>query len=294
MLNSPLYGKISFNELLSLHTSMKVGGPARIWVEPQTEEQLRNILAHAKNNKISFFPIGAGCNIIAKSKGIDDAICIRLNAPCFKTIKFNGVFVKTGSGVLLSKLIAEAAKRSLGGYEFLAGIPGTVGGAIFGNAGDKEAAISSLLKEIEVIDTDSRIKKIKKENINFSYRESGLTGYIIIKALFKFEKKNKKDVNELLRKNLQAKKQKQDYAFPSAGCIFKNPKDFHLSAGELIDRCGLKGRLCGGAQISSRHANFIINKNNAKAQDILALIALIKKEVAKTYGIELEEEVKII
>ena len=293
MLNSPLYGKVSFNEPLSLHTSIKVGGPACVWIEPETLEQLCEIAKLSKMGKISIFTIGEGCNIIVAGTGID-GICVKLNTPAFKKIEFNDAFVRTGAGVLLNELLTLAGQSGLGGYEFLAGTPGTVGGAIFGNAGSQGETISSLLKEIEAVTPDGRIKRIKKEAIKFGYRKSGLESNIIVSAVFKFKKTDRKTTRALLRKNLIKKIYKQDYTAPSAGCIFKNPIGSRFSAGELIDRCGLKGRICGGAQISERHANFIINKNNAKAEDIFSLIKLIKNKVKAGYGIKLEEEVKII
>lgn len=292
-LNSPLYGKITFNEPLSLHTSMKVGGPARMWVEPQTAQQLCALARDANKLKISVFTIGAASNIIVADKNID-LICARLSAPAFNKIEFNGAFIKTGAGVLLGSLLASAAGHSLGGAEFLAGIPGTVGGAIAGNAGSRNETISSPLKEIEVVDSSGKIKKIKKEDIKFGYRYLNIHDKIIISALFKFKKKDKRLINALIKKYLKNKMQKQDYATPSAGCIFKNPKAFIFSAGELIESCGLKGKILGGAEISRRHANFIINRNNARAQDVLALIELIKRKVKDDYGICLEEEVRII
>ncbi len=292
-LNSPLYGKVLLNEPLSLHTSIKVGGPASIWIEPDTLKQLLEIVKLSKMEKISIFTIGEGCNIIVAGTGID-GICVKLNTPAFKKIEFNGAFVRTGAGVLLNELLTLAGQSGLGGYEFLAGTPGTVGGAIFANAGSKDETISSLLKEIEVVGPNGKLKRIKRKNIKFGYRKSGLEGNIVVSAVFKFKKADRKNTRALLRKNLIKKIHTQDYTAPSAGCIFKNPIGSRFSAGELIDRCGLKGSICGGAQISKRHANFIINKNNAKAEDIFSLIKLIKNKVKAGYGIKLEEEVKII
>lgn len=292
-LYSPLYGKISFDEPLSLHTSIKAGGPAFVWIEPDELKQLCALVKDTKKLGISIFIIGEGCNIIAGGKGIGE-ICIRLNAPVFKRVEFNGRFVKTGAGVSLNRLLALVSERSLGGYEFLAGLPGSVGGAIFGNAGAQKESISSLVTEIELVTPDGEIKRKKRKNIKFGYRRSGLDGNIIISVIFRFKRKDKRSVKSLLKVNLAKKKQTQDYTTPNVGCIFKNPGGIKLSAGELIEGCGLKGKTCGGAQISMRHANFIINKNNAKPQDILSLIRLIKKRVKDTYGIKLEEEVKII
>ncbi|MBN1405427.1 MAG: UDP-N-acetylmuramate dehydrogenase [Candidatus Omnitrophica bacterium] len=293
MLYSPLYGNIKFDEPLSRHTSIKAGGRARIWIEPESTQQLCRIVSDAGKNKIPVFTIGAGCNIIAKPGNIEK-VFVRLNAPVFKNIEFKACYAVAGAGALLNNFFKAAMARSLGGYEFLSGIPGTVGGAVFGNAGTKNNDICDLLEEAEVIDRAGVIKKIKKQNIGFGYRKSGLGNYIITSAKFKFERRDKKETEALLKENFAIKKQKQDYAAPSAGCIFKNPKNFHLSAGEMIDKCGLKGRSFNGAQISSRHANFIINKHNARAEDIIFLTKLIKYKVKKAYGINLEEEVKII
>ena len=277
----------------SLHTSIKAGGAAFVWIEPGSLKQLCRLLKDAKNLGISVFTIGEGCNIIVGDKGISE-ICVKLNSPCFKKIEFNGTSVKAGAAASLARLLALASKRSLGGYEFLAGIPGSVGGAVFGNAGAQKESISSLLTGLELITPDGKIKKAKKKNLKFGYRCSSLGGNIITAAKFRFKRKSKKSAKSLLKKNLINKRQSQDYTAPSAGCIFKNPDNLKISAGELIDACGLKGKTCGGAQVSCRHANFIINKNNARPKDILFLIRLMKKRVKETYAIDLEEEVKII
>ena len=291
-LHSPLYGKISFNEPLSLHTSIKAGGPASVWVQPDNTKQLCRLIKDAKRLKISVFTIGEGCNIIFGKNGLH-GICVRLDSPAFKTIEFRGTYAKAGAGVSLKNLLAAASMHSLGGYEFLSGIPGSVGGAIFGNAGAQKKAISALLTEVFVVAPQGEIRKIKKEDIKFGYRHSSLNGNIITYAAFRFSKCAKKAASSLLRKNLTEKVKMQDYTAPSAGCVFKNPNE-NLSAGELIDACGLKGKKIGGAQVSTKHANFIINKANATPDDIFSLIRLIQKKVKGRYGVTLEEEPKIV
>ncbi|MFH0732221.1 MAG: UDP-N-acetylmuramate dehydrogenase [Candidatus Omnitrophota bacterium] len=288
-----LYGKVLFDEPLSLHTSMKVGGPATLWIEPQTTQQLCCMVRLCRKAKISVFTIGEGCNIIVGKNGIPD-VCIKLASAAFTNIAFNAQYVKSGAGVLLKNLLKAASERSLGGGEFLAGIPGTVGGAIFGNAGSQNKEISSLLEEITVIDKAGRLKTIKDKDIKFSYRYSGLSGNIIISALFEFKKNKRKNIDNLIRKNLREKIKKQDYTAPSAGCIFKNVTRPKISAGQLIEACGLKARAIGAAQVSGRHANFIVNKGNACPDDVLSLIKLVKDEVKTSYGINLEEEVSVI
>ncbi len=292
-LNSPLYGRISFNEPLSAHTSIKAGGPADVWIEPESIQQLRRLVQDARRTKISVFTIGQGCNIIVGKNGIK-GLCVRLNSPTFKTIKFNGKYVSAGAGVALRQLIASASERSLGGYEFLSGIPGTMGGAIFGNAGARGKAIARLLREVEVLTPGGNMKRLKPENIKFGYRRSGLDGNIIISAKLELEKADKGKILALLKANLKEKIKNQDYAAPSAGCIFKNPSGGGFSAGKLIDNCCLKGKSIGDAQVSFKHANFIINKGSAKAEDIISLINLVKKKVKRVYSVNLEEEVKII
>jgi len=292
-LNSLLYGKVTFNEPLALHTSMKVGGPACVLIEPETVKQLCALIKDAGGIGISVFVIGEGCNIIVGSEGIDN-ICVKLSAPVFREIKFSNTSVKVGAGASLSGLLIAAGEKSLGGYEFLSGIPGTIGGAIFGNAGAHDKTISSLLKEVEIIDPDGKINKIKAKDIKFDYRASDLGSNIIISAIFRFKKSNKNESKALSRTNLIRKINLQDYTAPSAGCVFKNPKGSAFSAGELIERSGLKGKVYGGAVVSGKHANFILNKNNAKSQDIMSLIELIKKKVKSDCGVKLEEEVMVI
>lgn len=291
--DSPLYGSVKLNEPLKYHTGIRAGAQAFLWIEPENIAQLIRLIKDAKKIGISTFTTGEGCNIIIQDK-FRQQIFINLNTHVFKKIKFNKTSVKVGAGLSLAMLLHLATKRSLGGCEFLSGIPGTVGGAIFGNAGSCGAAISDIVKEIEVITKTGCIKTLKRKHIKFGYRHSGLRGFVIINATLKLKKKNKKQITALLRQNLINKIEKQDYTAPSAGCIFKNPRNTEASAGELIESCGLKGKILGGAQISTIHSNFIINKKNATVEEILALVDTVKKKVKKQFNIELKEEVRIV
>jgi UDP-N-acetylmuramate dehydrogenase len=236
--------------------------------------------------------MGAGSNILASDKGLDAAV-FRLSAPFFKTMNFNGRYLEAGGGASLNRLVTNCAKQGLSGAEFLVGIPGTVGGAIMMNAGQaKEGlSISDLIEDITVIDYNGKVNKIDKGKIRFGYRSSNLSRYIILGARLRLTKKNKKKIIKGMHKYILIRKKNQDYRYPSAGCIFKNPPGY--SAGRLIELCGLKGRCIGAAAVSLKHANFIINKAGAGASDVLKLMYLIKKEVKDKFKISLKPEVKI-
>jgi len=203
---------------------------------------------------------------------------------------------------MLNELCSFAERHSLTGCEFLVGIPGTIGGSAVQNAGAFGKSISGIIREISCVDGKGNLRKIGRDKIGFGYRETKLGNAIVVGATLRFIKGDKKAIRNRIKENIAKRLATQDYSAPSAGCIFKNPlpdkkitpEGRTLSAGELIDRCGLKGFSVGGAAVSQKHANFIINKKHAKAVDILRLISIIKKTVKKRFGIELEEEVKII
>ena len=285
-------GKVIFDELLSKHTTLRIGGPCKAWVEPKSEKDLAEIIKFSKINKIKTFVIGSGSNILVKDSGFK-GIVICLKGPAFLKTKVSGKRIKTGAGVSLSAFVHSACRKGLGGVEGLSGIPGTVGGAIFMNASYK-VNISESLEKIKVMDKKSaRIKVLKKKNINFGYRQSGLGRYIILEAEFKL-KKQKKDVLLSLRESLmEDKRKRQPLGLCSPGCVFKNPSR-SVSAGRYIEMAGLKGKKIGGAMISEKHANFIINAKNAKAKDVFALIKLIKKTVKFRFNIDLVPEALII
>lgn len=294
-----LTGKIKFNHPLSAQTTFRIGGPARIFFQPKDTEDLRQLLINAKKNNLPVFIIGAGSNLLVDDKGVR-GIVVWLSAPAFKNISCCRGSLKAGAGLLLSKLIKSALDYGLGGCEFLAGIPGTVGGALVMNAGIRETgrgrrpstrSISDIVSQVTVMDYNGNVKVLKKENIRFDYRSSNLYNHIILDAGFQLRKKNKKEIKDSLKKYLESRRQQQDYSYPNAGCVFKNPQG--RFSGRLIDICGLKGKCFGDACISHRHANFIINKGRAKAKDVLRLIAFVRRKVKSKFGIRLEPEIKI-
>jgi len=285
-----LKGKVKTQESLKRHTTFKIGGPAKIFFEPRDIEGLRSALNLSKKNRIPILVIGAGSNILVSGNGLE-AIVLRLNAPGFKKIIFKHNRLEAGSGAFLSQIVRKAGELGLSGAESLWGIPGTVGGALIMNAGVRGEDIADLVEDVRVMDYNGNIKILNKSDIKFGYRKSDLAKYIILSATLNLVKCDKKKVKARITKYLAYRRDTQDLSLPSAGCVFKNPKGH--SAGRLIDLCGLKGKRVGNACISFKHANFIVNLGNARAKDVLKLMALAKREVRRKFNIDLEPEIKI-
>ena len=285
-----LKGKISSNEPLNKHTTLKIGGRAEFFIEPKDINDLKSLITLAKRYNMSILVIGSGSNILAGDKDIK-AVIVRLNSSSFKKIIYRRNCLEAGSGLMLWQLVMVAKRHGLSGLEFLAGIPGTVGGALAMNAGAWGRNISDMVEDIKVMDYGGNIKTLTKKQIRFGYRRSGLAKYIILSVHLKLVKKNKKEINGSIKRYLEYRRNTQDTSLPNAGCIFKNPR--LKSAGRLIDLCGLKGKKIGGALVSRRHANFILNQGNAKAEDVLKLMDLIKKRVRSRFRVALQPEIKI-
>lgn len=285
-----LKGKVRFREPLNKHTTFKIGGPAEIFIEPRDLGDLKLLIIAVKKYNIPILLLGAGSNVLASNRGIKAAV-LKLSSPCFKKISFKDGYLEVGSGLMLSKIMQIAQKRGLTGIEFLAGIPGTVGGALAMNAGAWRKNIGELVQKVRVMDYDGRIKILTKENMRFAYRSSNLRKFIILSASFKLLQGDKKEVKKNIDMFIARRRKTQDTTFANAGCIFGNPTGD--SAGRLIDLCGLKGRKQGKAYISTRHANFILNRGNARSSDVLSLMGLIRKKVKNKFNITLRPEIKI-
>ena len=285
---------IFINEPMSKHTTFKVGGPADIFIKAKTVEQIKSVLEFCKTKKIPLTVIGNGSNILVRDEGIKGIvlkICIE-DYSIEKNKKY--AIVEVGSGMLNSKLAYILLNEECEGFEFASGIPGTIGGAIKMNAGAYGAEVKDIVQEIVYIDLeDNKIKNIKKDEMEFSYRHSIFFNKkaIILKAKFKFRIGNKEEIKQKINQNTQSRIENQP-TDPSAGSTFKRGKDFITS--KLIDECGLKGKTIGGAEVSTKHAGFIVNKGNATANDILKLIDLVTKTVFEKTGQNIELEIEVL
>ncbi len=293
-LNRSVKGGVFFDRSLKNYTTFKIGGAVRVWVEPDGEEDLIRALRILSKEEIKPFLIGKGSNVLAYDGKIDRAV-VRLSAPSFRNVKFAKDSVICGAGLSLSSLISRSAGRGLSGLERFAGIPGTVGGAIMMNAGSGSYSIGRLIKRVKVIDYKGRGPRIlKKRDLIFNYRDSGLSRYVILEAEFTLKKRKREAIRRDYRRILKKKTASQEYKLPNAGCVFKNPMGLKLTSGEAIERSGLKGVRIGGAEVSAKHANFIVNRGGATFSDVASLMELTKKVVKENLGISLKPEIKII
>ncbi len=286
-------GRALFGEPLSRHTSFRIGGPADYWVEPEDLEDLKKALKFASDNRLPWKMLGRGTNILVRDEGFP-GIIISLRGGYFQKLEFQGEKVMAGAGALLSRLVSEVAQRDLRGLEFAVGIPGTVGGAVAMNAGAEGNSLAEVVGRIEVLNGQGKVLTLRKEEIGFRYRGSNLSpDRIILKAELELKKGDRREIENLMNKFRERRNITQPLSEPSAGSIFKNPPG-GISAGELIEEAHLKGTRVGDAQISSRHANFIVNRGGARAKDVISLVKTIRKVVREGRGLELELEIEVI
>ena len=280
------------NESMEKHTTFGIGGKVRILIYPQDLNELIQIIKIINKNKIEFYFIGSGSNLLVSDENLR-CIIVSLKKT-FKKILFNNNTVNVEAGVMLGTLVKKLNKRDITGYESLIGVPGTVGGALIMNAGAFGSEISNNFISARTITNNGTIKKYDNKKIVFSYRKSSFPkNEILIDALFKCKKGINEKINEKKMATSKERKEKQPLKYRSAGSIFKNPSP-KIAAGYLIDKANLKGIQIGGAQISEKHANFIINKGNASSNDVIELINIIKKKVYMLFKIKLELEIKLI
>ncbi|RJR19255.1 MAG: UDP-N-acetylmuramate dehydrogenase [Nitrospiraceae bacterium] len=289
-------GVMKFNEPLSSHTSLGIGGPVDIMVFPEDPLSLKNVLLVAEKENIPLFVIGAGTNLIAPDGRIE-GIAVSLKA--FRSIELtqdsdeNNVVLFAGSGVPLPMLVNYARKYGYSGIEALAGIPGYVGGAIYMNAGSFGVEISDVIISVSIMDPHGGIAILDKDNLGFSYRSSGLPeGSVILSANIILRKDDPAEVERRIKEYSGRKKASQPLGEMSAGCVFKNPVG--EAAGRLIEAAGCKGMKKGGVEVSSLHANYFINKGGATCRDFVELMEEVKEMVREHSGIVLQPEVKLI
>lgn len=284
---------VLFDEPMSRHTTFKIGGPAEIFVEAKSVENLKCLVSAAIESKIKYILLGNGSNILVSDKGIEGAV-ITLGGD-FKSIELvSPCSIACGAGVTLAKLSSFALENSLEGLEFAWGIPGTVGGAVFMNAGAYGGEIKDVLASCRHMTKDGQIVTLTGEEFRFGYRssvykEEGLT---VLDCVFDLKKGSKEEIKSRMTDFMNRRTEKQPLEYPSGGSVFKRPKGNF--AGTLIEQCGLKGASVGGACVSEKHAGFIINKGGATCQDVCRLIELVQKTVKEKTGYELERELIII
>ncbi len=284
---------MTFDEPLAKHTTFGIGGPADCMVFPETREELSKLLKYAYQKKISAIFIGSGSNILVWDKGFDGIVISLKKSFKNLNIKRNSQII-VEAGVMLGTMVKQAMAAEIGGLESLIGVPGTVGGALIMNAGAFGSEISKYFEEAKTMTIEGDTKSYKKGEIEFSYRHSTFPkNEILLEATFQCKRGKPAEILKDRKVASDGRKSNQPLKFRSAGSIFKNPSD-SLAAGYLIDKTGLKGTERGGAAISEKHANFIVNMGDATAADVLYLIKLAKKYVAKKFHINLELEVKLI
>ena len=282
------------NEPMSKHTSLKIGGNADYFVIVSSVDELKNVINLASKNNIKFYIIGNGTNLLVKDGGIR-GIVIKLDFKSFKIKRSsNEIFITAESGMSLAALASVALKEEIAGVEFLSGIPGTIGGAIRMNAGAYGSEMKDILVRSRDMTYDGKIKTLTLDEHKFEYRNSifsSLDG-IIIDTTIKGKKGIKEEIEEKMQEYSKSRKEHQPLEYPNAGSTFKRIET--KPTAKIIDECGLKGFSVGDAEVSTKHAGFIVNKGKASAKDVLELISHIKKEVKKKFNVDIELEILVL
>jgi len=278
------------DEPLGPYTWMKIGGPAQFLVRPRNPDELLEVVRYCHEEHIPVRVLGGGSNVLVRDEGVSGAV-IQLIGEAFGQVSIDGTTVQAGAGAMLSHLISESVKAELAGLETLSGIPGSVGGAIRGNAGGRSGDIGQFVESVTVMSAQGEVSTRRGNDLWFGYRESNIDELVILEGTFALQPSDPQEITRRMRKLWIMKKATQPLSFQSAGCIFKNPRG--LSAGSLIEQAGLKGIRVGQAEISDRHANFIVTHPDAKSDDVMRLIDLARSKVAEQFGVDLELEIKI-
>ncbi|KAA6452275.1 MULTISPECIES: UDP-N-acetylmuramate dehydrogenase [Bacillus] len=286
-------GKVLENEPLANHTTMKIGGPADILVIPNRVEAVKDIMDIIKKHDIKWTVIGRGSNLLVLDEGIRGVV-IKLGAG-LDHLELDEDQVTVGGGYSVVRLATSMSKKGLSGLEFAAGIPGSIGGAVYMNAGAHGSDMSEILVKAHILFEDGTIKWLTKEEMEFSYRTSVLQKKrpgVCLEAVLQLEQKDREGIVQQMQNNKDYRKNTQPYSSPCAGSIFRNPLPNH--AGNLVEKAGLKGYQIGGAKISEMHGNFIVNAGGASAKDVLDLIDYVKKTIREQYEIDMHTEVEIV
>ena len=282
-------GTILIDEPLSKHTWMRVGGSADYYLEPADKKDLIDIVDYFRQNSFSYVLLGRGSNVLVSDEGMKGAV-INLES-ALSNIQLQADLVLAEAGVWLQKFVDFCIQREFAGVEMLAGIPGTIGGAVVMNAGAHGGEISDHIVDVEVL-RNGQVKRIARADGEFSYRHSGFADDIVLSTSFQLPKGNKEELSKRRKEFILKRNETQPLELPNSGSMFKNPPN--TFAAKLIEQAGLKGKRIGNAQISEKHSNFIVNLGNAQAADILQLVELARRTVYQNSGIQLELEVKLV
>ncbi|QQE75898.1 UDP-N-acetylmuramate dehydrogenase [Brevibacillus composti] len=285
-------GKVWTNEPLANHTTWRIGGPADLLIQPKDKSALLTALNIIRRHEIPWSVIGRGSNLLVRDGGIRGAV-LKV-AEGLSHCEFRGEEVRVGAGYSMIRLATETGKMGLTGMEFAGGIPGTVGGAVYMNAGAHGSDLSRIIKDAEILFDDGEVVVLSNEELNFSYRTSLLQERkgIVLEARFGLRQGDRKEIAATLAANKDRRRLTQPLQMPCAGSVFRNPPGDH--AGRLIEAAGLKGFHIGGAQVSELHANFIVNRGGATAADVLTLITHIRCTIQEKFGVEMHPEVLVV
>lgn len=285
-------GKVLTDESLKNYTTYKVGGNAKVIIYPKNIESLITLIRKLKNTQVKFMVLGNGSNVLFSDKDYEGVI-IKLDE--LNHIEFHANRIIAGAGVPIMKVAREAIRHNLAGLEFATGIPGTVGGCVYMNAGAYNSDMGYVVSRVKVLTPKMTVITMVNRELDFHYRTSFFKkhkDYIVLEATFNLQKGNRELLEEVVNDRKKRRLESQPLEYPSAGSVFRNPKDNY--SGKLIEDLGYKGLIKGGAKISEKHANFIVNHNNAKASDIKELIEFIQEEVKEKYNIDLHVEQEFI
>ncbi len=290
-LKSRFTGKVLEDAPMSRHTSMKVGGPADVLFTPADESELAAVLEEARRSKWPYIVLGVGSNVIVRDGGIEGLVIYLKGTMNGIEIRDNRIIA--GAGATLPELAKRAMKHGLSGLEWAVSIPGTLGGAVVCNAGAFGSSIEDIFEEATAIMPDGNIEKLGENKISFSYRSSSLPAGAVLKGVtLNLKKRDKKEIEVFMKEVVEKRKSTQPVGEPSSGSIFRNPE--FSSAGRLIEEAGCKGKRRGGAMVSEKHANFIVNTGGAAASDVIGLIEEVASAVKSSAGIDLELEVQVM
>lgn len=277
-------------ELLAPHTWLGLGGPAAFFAEPNSLEELVELVRRCHGEGLPIRILGGGSNLLVRDEGVPGLV-VRLSAPAFNQISVDGQTLRAGGGARLGHVVSMAVREGLAGLETLVGIPGTLGGALHGNAGSHGGDIGQWAARATVLTRAGDVLVRERHELVFSYRQSSLDELVILDCEFALESEDPLELTKRMQKQWIIKKAGQPLGHQASGCIFKNPRG--ISAGMLIDQAGLKGTRVGGAEVSDRHANFIVADPDATSRDVLQLIEQVRSAVAERLGVELETEIEI-